>query len=65
MKATLRARRSSLAIIMTAPVRLAFAIAQASWGGAIIFLAALNLDIFRRDPALASDVICNRLALRF
>jgi len=50
---------------MTAPVRLAFVIAQASWGGAIIFLAALNLDIFRRDPALASDVICNRLALRF
>jgi len=34
-------------------------------GGAIIFLAALNLGIFRRDPALASDVICNRLALRF
>jgi len=64
MKAKLRARRSSLAIIITAPVRLAFVIAQASWG-AIIFPAALDLDIFRRDPALASDVICNRLALRF
>jgi len=33
--------------------------------GAVILLATFDLDIFRRDLTLASDVIRHRRALRF